>query len=76
MNFIFFNHIFLFGQSFISNWVGRIFSTQPIKMIHVIRICEMYIFFNSRNKDGINNIKNLCTSHLLLKKGIHIIFID
>jgi hypothetical protein len=32
--------------------------------------------FNNKNKVEINNIKNSCAFHMLLKKKIHIIFID
>jgi hypothetical protein len=28
------------------------------------------------DKVGINNIKNSCTSHILLKKGTHVTFTD
>jgi hypothetical protein len=33
-------------------------------------------FFNSMDKVEINNIKNLCASHILLKKGTYVIFIE
>jgi hypothetical protein len=36
----------------------------------------MHVFFNNRDKVGINNIKNSCASHMLLKKETHVTFID
>jgi hypothetical protein len=36
----------------------------------------MHMFFNSKDKVGINFIKNLCAFQLLLKKVTYVTFID